>query len=49
MWINRSVCWAMALLMSAGVGEIQAQATKADPVDVQGWMGVGANYKLNKQ
>lgn len=49
MWINRSVCWAMALLMSTGVGEIQAQATKADPVDVQGWMGVGANYKLNKQ
>ena len=49
MWINRSVCWAMALLLSAGVGEIQAQATKADPVDVQGWMGVGANYKLNKQ
>lgn len=39
----------MALLLSAGVGEIQAQATKADPVDVQGWMGVGANYKLNKQ
>ncbi len=49
MWINRSACWAMALLMSTGVGEIQAQATKADPVDVQGWMGVGANYKLNKQ
>jgi hypothetical protein len=49
MWINRSVCWAMALLMSTGVGKIQAQATKADPVDVQGWMGVGANYKLNKQ
>ncbi len=49
MWINRSVCWAMALLLSAGVGEIQAQATKAGPVDVQGWMGVGANYKLNKQ
>ena len=49
MWINRSVCWAMALLLSAGVGKIQAQATKADPVDVQGWMGVGANYKLNKQ
>jgi predicted porin len=49
MWINRSICWAMALLLSAGVGEIQAQATKADPVDVQGWMGVGANYKLNKQ
>jgi predicted porin len=49
MWINRSVCLAMALLLSAGVGEIQAQATKADPVDVQGWMGVGANYKLNKQ
>jgi hypothetical protein len=49
MWINRSVCWAMVLLMSAGVGEIQAQATKADPVDMQGWMGVDANYKLNKQ
>lgn len=49
MWINRSVCWAIALLLSAGVGKIQAQATKADPVDVQGWMGVGANYKLNKQ
>jgi predicted porin len=49
MWINRSVCWAMALLLSAGVGKIQAQATKADPVDVQGWMDVGANYKLNKQ
>jgi hypothetical protein len=48
MWINRSVFWAMALLMSAGVGEIQAQATKTDPVDVQGWMRLGINKKLNK-
>lgn len=49
MWINRSICWAISMLLSTGVDEIRAQATKADPVDVQAWMGVGANYKLNKQ
>lgn len=39
---------AMALLLNAGMGEIHAQATKADPVDVQGWMSLGINKKLNK-
>jgi predicted porin len=29
-------------------GNVSAQATKADPVDIQGWMGLGANYKLDK-
>jgi hypothetical protein len=40
---------AMALLLNAGMGEIHAQATKADPVDVQGWMSLGLNHNIGKK
>lgn len=42
------LCGAILALVSAGCSPLQAQATKADPVDVQGWTGLGLNHNLGK-
>ncbi len=51
MWIKgfgRGLCGTILALISVGCRPLEAQATKADPVDVQGWTGLGLNYNLGK-
>lgn len=51
MWIKGLVgglYGAILALISAGCSPLEAQATEADPVDVQGWTGLGLNYNLGK-
>lgn len=40
---------AMLLLVSCGQNDLYAQATKADPVDVQGRMSLGLNHSIGKK
>lgn len=52
MWIKGLVgglYGAILALISVGCSPLQAQATKADPVDVQGWTGLGFNHNLGKK
>lgn len=42
-------CGPLLALLVCGYSDMYAQATKADPVDVQGWAGLGLNHNIGKK
>ena len=42
-------CGPLLALLVCGYSDMYAQATKADPVDVQGWTGLGLNHNIGKK